>query len=852
MRFHAVFLLIWGFSGVLSFAGEDPPRCQGEEWLQFKFDSRHSGNVPDRTVAPPLGLLAAMPLTDAVFTAPVVADGKVYVVDGSGVAFCLDALTLKILWKVPTRGGKGNCNNVSSPAVAGNHVHFGTTGGTYTILNAGDGTVAREIPCGEPIFSTPVVGESSVYFATLGSRVFAVQFDGTVRWVWDFVKERLQFEGNRWSGEEWSQRKERVTWHDQFCCSRNIALHGKTLVIPAGGSIVWLEDAGSQPVLRQIYEPKESPSTLGLSLDEAGRVYRQWYRRDNGGAVEILKLADGKVETGFVQATQTNYRGPESMSFSSVSIRGTAVYRCRPEEKFGFCKHTPGAPALVLGEALSIAPPILLARSGIFGGLDGCLYIVPLSKEGKEWSFRTAFGKAISAPPAVCNGRIYFGCEDGYLYALGPEGKSPLPAKDLELWKIRSSLKGKYTDSRYDWHTHFGDCANTNVKCQGMKQPFKIKWIRRFEGTVKHFSVCGGGRMYTHTAEGQIFAVEQETGRLLWRTYFPGVHVSYTTPLYWEERLYLPQAGLERSFLRCLDAPTGKLVWEAPFTGSPSWNRQQPPIIYKGLVFYLFGSGKYTAEKWLFEHQSTFGFPGDHKPLLKAWDRETGKEVWTRDFSEYGAGGDDAGFCLMNDTLYYSCYFGDKDPPGITAGIEPLTGRILWMNKEHSVHAGCTVSGKDGRIYLGGYNPVPLAGKINHVWCLDVRDGSLVWESEPVHHAIHVITIREDTLFTHAQYRESYLLDRKTGKILKRLDKGYRCTRFAVSEPYLLGANLDIYDLSRDFSLVSTGPTLDVLLCVGAINSNGRIFFTTNGGGLQASLAYAEEASSFVAPWEVE
>ena len=102
--------------------------------------------------------------------------------------------------------------------------------------------------------------------------------------------------------------------------------------------------------------------------------------------------------------------------------------------------------------------------------------------------------------------------------------------------------------------------------------------------------------------------------------------------------------------------------------------------------------------------------------------------------------------------------------------------------------------------------------------------------------AIHVVTVRDDTLFTHAQYMESYLLDRHTGKILDTYRGGYRCTRFTVAEPYLLGANMDTYDLSRDFELVSTGPAIDVLLCVGAFASNGRVFFTGNGSGLQASI----------------
>ena len=196
--------------------------------------------------------------------------------------------------------------------------------------------------------------------------------------------------------------------------------------------------------------------------------------------------------------------------------------------------------------------------------------MIPLAGDGEAWSFAPAFGKPITAPPAVCDRRIYFGCEDGYLYVLGHEGKSKLPTKPLDLHRIRSPLTGPLAASRYDWNTNYGNSSHRNWNDQGVKPPLKLKWIRRYEGMFKHLPVCGGGRMYTHTAEGQIFAVEQETGRLLWRKYWPGVHLSFTAPVYYRsgngEYLLIPQAGMRQSRMRCLDAATGELLWEAPFT----------------------------------------------------------------------------------------------------------------------------------------------------------------------------------------------------------------------------------------------------------------------------------------------
>ena len=355
-----------------------------ENWVQFKYDCRNSGNVSERNLNTPLGLVGAVPLTDAVFTSPVVAGGHIYVVDGSGVVFCLDAATTNVVCKFRSQGGKANCNNVSSPAIAEGYLHFGTMAGSYYVLDTASGKVVKEISCGEPIFSSPVIANGRVYFATLGSRIYALEPDGTICWMWDFVKERLGFTANRWSGHDWLKHKGmRVTRNEQFCCTKNIAVYGKTLVIPAGGSVVWLKDAGDSAKVQAVHEARNT--TLGLSIGEDGMVYRQWTLLDNGGRVDTLRLDGDKVQSDYVRGTETSTRGG-LISFCSVSLRGRDVYRCRPEEGFGFCKHSPGQEqAQSLGGYPSIASPIILRDTAVYGGLDGNLYVVRLSDSGKVW-----------------------------------------------------------------------------------------------------------------------------------------------------------------------------------------------------------------------------------------------------------------------------------------------------------------------------------------------------------------------------------------------------------------------------------------------------------------------------------
>jgi outer membrane protein assembly factor BamB len=244
--------------------------------------------------------------------------------------------------------------------------------------------------------------------------------------------------------------------------------------------------------------------------------------------------------------------------------------------------------------------------------------------------------------------------------------------------------------------------------------------------------------------------------------------------------------------------------------------------------------------------------------LIRAWDLETGKEIWSVDFSDFGCGGNDAGLCLMDGTLYYSCFFGYADKTkdgaakarGLTAAIEPGTGRVIWLTTQYYVTAGTTISAEDGRLYLGGYNPPNEKTQNRYVWCLDAASGRLIWRSEPVGKAVNVVTVGEKFVFVHGSTgKPSVLIDKNTGKILSVFDNGYACTRFSLSAPYLMGPNMDLIDTSDGNKLVSSGPCVDVRECVGAVVSNGRIFYTSQGSGLQVCQLYGAEAGSFATVW---
>jgi outer membrane protein assembly factor BamB len=408
-----------------------------------------------------------------------------------------------------------------------------------------------------------------------------------------------------------------------------------------------------------------------------------------------------------------------------------------------------------------------------------------------------------------------------------------------------------------------------------------MRWARRLAGTVKHLPVCGGGRLYTHTAEGQIIAVEQDTGRLLWRRHWPNVYLSFTSPLYIAGKLLVPQAGIEQSRMRCLDAATGKLLWEASFTGSPSWSRQFPPVVHGNVAIYASGSGEYAAQgtekpftfsgtpverngrevmSWIYSNDNPY-YPKDNHPRLWAWDLETGTLLWEKNFSKYGRGGNDCGICLLDGKLYYSTFFGYAESKrkrrglpvennGLTVCMEPDTGKIVWLTNEYYVTSKCTLSARDGRIYIGGYNRAKEGTDDRFVWCLDAKDGSLVWQSDAVTSALNVVSVGEQFIFSNALRGKGNLFDRQTGKVVSSIGHNYACCRFTLSEPFVLGANMDMIDLSDNGKLVSTGPAVDSRECLGAVVSNGRIFYMSQASGFVVSQTYGPVSQTLPAVWE--
>ena len=62
---------------------------------------------------------------------------------------------------------------------------------------------------------------------------------------------------------------------------------------------------------------------------------------------------------------------------------------------------------------------------------------------------------------------------------------------------------------------------------------------------------------------------------------------------------------------------------------------------------------------------------------------------------------------------------------------------MIWLKTDYYVTSKCTLSSRDGRIYIGGNNPASEDTRDRFVWCLDAVSGDVVWGPERISSAVY-------------------------------------------------------------------------------------------------------------------
>ncbi len=250
-------------------------------------------------------------------------------------------------------------------------------------------------------------------------------------------------------------------------------------------------------------------------------------------------------------------------------------------------------------------------HSGVFGG-EG-----PQRFHRIKWAFPT--GDRIVASPVFADGVVYFGGDDGNLYAVDA-------TTGRQIWKHETGgpaptspaiAAGILYAGSYD-----GKFYALNAKTGATRWKFTTGGERRFEARGLHgflpanqtiadpfdiylsSPVLGDGAVFFGSGDGNVYALDAGSGTLRWK--FQTGDVVHASPAFADGIVYV---GSWDSYFYAIDAKTGQQVWKFHGGEDPVIHNQvgfqSSPAVVNGVVY-----------------------TGCRDSNLYAIDARTGKEKW--------------------------------------------------------------------------------------------------------------------------------------------------------------------------------------------------------------------------------
>lgn len=293
------------------------------------------------------------------------------------------------------------------------------------------------------------------------------------------------------------------------------------------------------------------------------------------------------------------------------------------------------------------------------GSQDGSLYAWNAGNGKLRWSYPT--GGAVNSSPAVANGRVFVLSSGGVFYALNSATGALLWKRSIGADSDSSPVAGPsdvYVGTNHDGDLYAFDQATGSML-----------WNFPTSGALDSPAVSGG-RVYVGSQNGNVYAVNASTGTQVWKRNTGEILES--SPDVSGGQVYI---GNSNGTLYSLDATTGAVTWSwSSLNGSPADGSAMrcSPVVNAGVAYICSDYGR-----------------------LYAVDTATRKLKWEVAPGAYQIEGSPA---LANDVLYLA--------GGITwnfLALNATTGKTLYTtNVGSSTDSSPAVS--NGLVYFGSYD----------------------------------------------------------------------------------------------------------------------------------------------------
>jgi outer membrane protein assembly factor BamB len=326
--------------------------------------------------------------------------------------------------------------------------------------------------------------------------------------------------------------------------------------------------------------------------------------------------------------------------------------------------------------------PVVADGTVYFGSNDGNIYALN-AKSGKAvWQYKTQ-GR-IMGRPTLAGPYLYALSDDGNLYKLERKTARLVWKFDTRGGAVKRDLPGPKSEA-YDYQSSAPTVADGTVYIGSAdKRLYAVedetgreRWHFDTQGIVRSTPAVSGGLVFIGSYDHHVYAVEAATGALRWK--FNTLQPVVSSPLVEGGTLYI---GSRSADLFAFDAATGKVKWKYFYWSS--WVESSARL-HKGILYV--GSS---------DHQQMF-----------AIDAPSGKRIW----NTYTDGSAWSSPAVTDKHVYIGVvgvtpYFIDHH--GSFLAADRATGQIVWRFPM-SVIPGSVTSGvasspavDHGLVFFGG------------------------------------------------------------------------------------------------------------------------------------------------------
>lgn len=327
-----------------------------------------------------------------------------------------------------------------------------------------------------------------------------------------------------------------------------------------------------------------------------------------------------------------------------------------------------------------------------------------------------------------------------------------------------------------NWPLYGLDPGRTRyLPARGIAPPFRKLWRYTERPLLEFPPIFVGGTLYAVNNNATAFALEADTGKVLWERSIGRLNAS--SPAYARHRLYI--VNLDPGHIVKLDAETGKTIWKRSLPG----RAESSPLVIGRTVYFGCENGELFAlstvngnVRWstglggaIKAAPAYYGgklFVGDYGGHMNAVDADTGKLVWQSGSLGPGLGASGQ-FYSTPAVAYGRVYAGNTD--GRVYSYDSADGTLAW-----SYSTGGYVYSSPAVANTRHVRPTVFIGSFDgNVYALNAKDGSLRWSRPAGGQVVGSLTAVGDIVYVSEFTRKTTTgLMMRSGRKVFRYPKG--------------------------------------------------------------------------------